>query len=178
MRLHLRDAPVPSQRLQAQVLGVQLEPTRQLHGAHHRVGRQLGPNHFGLGGQEGVVEAHVVGDECATAQKFPEGADDVAEARLALEHLGGQAVHMGGPGVDARVEQAVQRLFDVAVVTERQRRDADDAGLPGAEAGCLDVDDDPARPGFGCRPAPGLAHVLRMACRSDITGSLHSVSST
>ncbi len=98
------------QRLQPQVLGAQLEPAGQLHGAHHRVGRQLRTDHFGLGGQERVVEADVVGDECAAAQQLSEFADDVTEARLALEHLGGQAVHMGGSGVDARVEQAVQRL--------------------------------------------------------------------
>ena len=68
---------------------------------------------------------------------------------------------MGGTGVDARVEQRVEALLDVAVVAEGQRRDADDAGLPGAEARRLDVDDGPARAGFGCRPAPGFGSQFR-----------------
>ena len=115
---------------------------------------QLRPDQFGLGGQERVVEADVVGDERAVLQHVDQVADDVAEARLALEHFGGQAVHMGGPGVDAGVEQRVEAALDVAVVAERQGGDADDAGLPGAEAGGLDVDDGPARAGVRLPAGP------------------------
>jgi len=57
-----------------------------------------------------------VGDESAALQQVDEVADDVAEARLAVKHFGGQAVHMGGAGVDAGVEQRVQALLDVTVV--------------------------------------------------------------
>ena len=109
---------------------------------------------LGLGGQEGVVEADVVGHQRAAPQQLDQVADDVGEPRLALQHLGGQPVHMGGPRVDAGIEQAVDAALDVAVVAEGQRGDADDAGLPGPEAGRLDVDDGPACAGFGCRPAP------------------------
>ena len=77
---------------------------------------------------------------------------------------------MGGTGVDPGVEQRVEALLDVAVVAEGQGGDAHDAGLPGAEAGGLDVDDGPARAGLVCRPAPGLAHVLRMARCPDKPG--------
>ena len=62
---------------------------------------------------------------------------------------------MGGPGIDAGVQQAGDAVLDVAVVADRQRGDADDAGLPWSESGRLDVDDRPARAGFGSRPAPG-----------------------
>ena len=54
--------------------------------------------------------------------------------------------------------------LDVAVVAERQRREADDAGLAWSEAGRLDIDDRPARAGFGSRP-PQVAHSVRMARR-------------
>ena len=85
-----------------------------------------------------------------------------------------------GPGSTPGLSRRGEAVLDVAVVAEGQGGDADDAGLPGAEAGRLDVDDGPARAGFGCRPAPGLAHVSRMArCgdKSPVTaGSLGSVS--
>ena len=93
-------------------------------------------------------------------QHLDQVADDVAEAGLALQHFGGQAVHVGGSGVDTGVEQRGEALLDVAVVAEGQCGDADDAGLPWAEAGGLDVDDRPARAGLVCRPAPGLAHIF------------------
>ena len=110
---------------------------------------------FGLGGQERVVEADVVGDQGAAAQHLDQIGGDVGEGRLAGEHLGGQAVHVGGPGVDTGIQQAGDAALDVAVVADRQCGDADDAGLPWPEAGRLDVDDRPARAGLGCRPAPG-----------------------
>ncbi len=128
---------------------------------------QLGADQFSLGGQERIVEPDVVGDERATLQELDQIADDVAKGGLALQHLGGQAVHMGGTRVDAGVEQRVEALLDVAVVAKSKGGDADDAGLPGAEARGLDVDDGPARAGFGCRPAPVLAHVSRMARSPD-----------
>ena len=121
------------------------------------------PSQLGLGGQERVVEADVVGDQGAPAQHLDQLLGDVGETGLAGQHLGGQAVHVGGPGIDTGVEQAVDTALDVAVVAERQRRDADDAGLAWSEAGRLDIDDRPARAGFGSRPAPGLAHTVRMA---------------
>ena len=167
------------QRLQPQVVGAQFEAAGQLHRAHHRVDRQFRPDHFGFGGQERVVEAHVVGDEGAAAQQIPEVADDVAETRLPFEHVGSQTVHMGGPGIDAGVEQAVEAALDVAVVAEGQCCDADDPSLPGAESGRLHVDDGPACAGFGCRPAPGLAHKRQDGTvLTDIAGSLGCVSST
>ena len=93
--------------------------------------------------------------------QLDEIADDVAEARLAFQHLGGQAVDVGRPGVDARVEQRVEALFDVAVVAEGQRRDADDAGMSGAEAGGLDVDDGPARAGLRLPAGPRFGSRFR-----------------
>ena len=146
--LHLRDAPVRGERLQPQVLGPEVEATGQLDGAHHAVDRQLGLDEFGLGGQERVVEADVVGDQRAPAQQVDQVADDVAEGRLALQHLGGEAVHVRRTGVDAGVEQAGEALLDVAVVTEGQRRDADDARLPRLKTRGLDVDDRPAGTGL------------------------------
>ena len=73
---------------------------------------------------------------------------------------------------------ALGTVGPVATNAEGERGDADDAGLPGAEAGRLDVDDRPARAGVVCRTAPGLAHVSRMARGPDIAGSLSSVSAT
>ena len=164
---HLADTPVRRQRLQPQVLGAQLEPAGQLDRAHHGVDGQLDAEELGLGGQEGVVEADIVGDQGASTQHVDQLTDDVAETRLIGQHLGGQAVHVGGTGIDAGVEQGGDAAFDVAVVAERQGREADDARLAWSEAGRLDIDDDPARAWFGSRPAPGLAHTVRMARRPD-----------
>jgi hypothetical protein len=68
-------------------------------------------------------------------------------------------------------------LLDVAVVAEGQGRDAHDAGLSGAEAGGLDVDDGPACASLVCRPAPARfaeaaltgwrCHILRIPRHSD-----------
>ena len=110
-----------------------------------------------------------MGDEGAAAQHLDQLGGDVGEARLAGEHLGGQAVHVGGPGIDTGVQQSGDAVLDVAVVADRECRDADDAGLPWSEPGRLDVDDRPARAGFGSRPAPGVAHKVRMARQSDIS---------
>ena len=110
-----------------------------------------------------------MGDEGAAAQHLEQLGGDVGEARLVGEHLGGQAVHVGWPRIDTGVEQSGDAVFDVAVVADREDRDADDAGLPWAEPGRLDVDDRPARAGFGSRPAPGVAHKVRMARQSDIS---------
>ena len=99
---------------------------------------------------------------CGRAARLDELADDVAEARLARQHLGGQPVYVGGPGIDAGVQQAVEAPLDVAVVAEGQCRDADDPSLPGAEAGGLHVDDGPACAGL--RPPAGPR-----SCRSAST---------
>ncbi len=77
-----------------------------------------------------------------------------AKHRLAFQHLGGQPVHVGGPGVDAGIEQCVEAALDVSVVAERQGGDADDPRMSGAEARRLHIDDGPARADFGCRPGP------------------------
>ena len=62
-----------------------------------------------------------------------------------------------GPGSTPGIEQAGEAALDVAVVAERQRRDADDARLPGMEARRLDVDDGPAGAGLVGRPAPAAS---------------------
>ncbi len=63
-----------------------------------------------------------------------EVADDVAERGLTGQHLRGEPVHVRGSRVDTRIEQTVEALLDVAVVTEGQRRNADDARLPRPES--------------------------------------------
>ena len=117
------------------------------------------PGQLGLGGQERVVEGRRCGRRgCGRAAPRHSSPATSAKQGCACKHLGGQAVHVGGAGIDAGVEQGGDAVFDVAVVADRQGRDADDAGLPWPEAGRLDVDDRPARAGFGSRPAPGVAH--------------------
>lgn len=98
--LHLAHAPMRGQRLQPQVLRAQGQPPGQLDRAHHAVDRQFRANQLGFGRQEAVVEAHVVGHQGAAPQDVTHLVDDVAEGRLALQHLGRQSVHMGGPGID------------------------------------------------------------------------------
>jgi hypothetical protein len=80
---------VRRQRRELQVIGAQLEAAGQLDRAHHGVDGQLRADQLGLRSQERVVEADVVRDEGAVLQQLDEVADDVAEAGLALEHLGG-----------------------------------------------------------------------------------------
>ena len=168
VRPHLADAPVRGQRLQPQVLAAEVEPAGQLDRAHHGVDRQLHLGQFGLGGQERVVEADVVGHQGASAQHVDQVGSDVGEARLARRASRRSGRAHGWARVDTGIQQGGDAALDVAVVTEGQCGDADDAGLPRPEAGRLDVDDSPARAGFGCRPAPGVAHIVRMARRSDI----------
>ena len=167
MGSNLADSPVRRQRIQPQVLGAQPEPAGQLDRAHHGVDGQFDAGELRLGGQKGVVEAHIVSDQRAATQHVDQVGDNVTETRLIGQHLGGQAVHVGGTGIDAGIEQGGDAAFDVAVVAERQGREADDARLAWSETGRLDIDDDPARAGFGSRPTPGLAHRVRMARRSD-----------
>ena len=147
-----------AKRLEPQVLDAEVEAAGQFDGAHHGVDGQLGADELGLRGQERVVEAHVVRHQRAAPQHPVQFADDLAERGLPLEHLRGQAVHVRGPGIDAGVEQGGEAALDVAVVAERQRRDADDACLPRVETRRLDVDDRPARAGLGGRSAERLAH--------------------
>ena len=148
MGAHLADSPVSRQRLQAQVGQAEIEPSGQLDGAHHVLDRQFDVHQLGLGGQKRVVEPDVVGDQRAPPQHLDEVGRHVTEGRLTGQHLGGQAVHMGGTGVDAGVQQAVQALLDVAVVAESQRRDTDDARLTGPETRRLDVHHSPAGSGL------------------------------
>ena len=67
-------------------------------------------------------------DQRAPADELDDVADDLAELRLVLEHLGGQPVDVGRARIDARIEQADHGLFDATVGVERQHREADDAG--------------------------------------------------
>ncbi|BBZ19596.1 hypothetical protein MGAD_39310 [Mycolicibacterium gadium] len=94
----------------------------------------------------------------AATQQLDQIADDVAEARLAFEHLGGQTVDMGWAGIDPRIEKRVEALFDVAVVTESQRRDADDTSVSRMETRGLHVDDGPACAIVGRGATPALTH--------------------
>ncbi len=155
MRLQLRDTPVRGKCFQPQVLGAQLESAGQFDGAHGGVYGQLRVDHLGLGGQERVIEPDVVRHQSAATEQIDQIADDVGEAGLALQHLGGQPVDMGRSGIDSGVEQCVEAPFDVAVVAQSQRRDADDPGMSWVETRGLHVDDGPARAVFGCRAAPG-----------------------
>ena len=106
MRLHLADTPVRRKRLQPHVVDAEVEPSAQLHRAHDAVDGQLQPGQFGFGSKEGVVEGHVVGDERAAAQNLGHLGGDIGECRLSREHLGGQAVHMSGSGIDTGIQQA------------------------------------------------------------------------
>ena len=114
-------------------------------------------DHLGFGGQERVIETDVVRHQGAAPEQVDQIADDVGEAGLALQHLGGQPVDMGRSGIDTGVEQCVEAPFDVAVVAKRQRRDADDPGMSWVETRGLHVDDSPACAVFGRRAAPGAA---------------------
>jgi hypothetical protein len=144
--------------LQAEVLDAKPEPSRQFDRAHDGVDGQFDVDEFGLGSQERIVETDVVRHQRATAQHTGQIVGHVGERRRPGQHLRGQPVHVGGAGVDARIEQAREAALDVAVVTDRERGDADDASLPRAEPGRLDVDDRPAGSRLGGRSAPTRAH--------------------
>ena len=136
----------------------EIQPAGELHRAHYVVERQRRLRQFGLGGQKGVVETGVVGDQRAPVHHVGQAGSDVFEGRLVLEHLGRQAVHVGGPGIHAGVEQADHRLLDLALGVQRQCGDAENAGVARTEPRCLDVDDDPAPVLFTGRSTPGVAH--------------------
>ncbi|CAG6998989.1 hypothetical protein PICSAR14_03200 [Mycobacterium avium subsp. paratuberculosis] len=171
MRPLLGHAPVRRQRLQPQVVDAQVQPPGQLDRAHHGVDGKFDAGEFGLGGEEGVVEGHVVGDQGAAAQHLDHVARDVGELRLVFQHGGGQAVHVGGARIHARVEQAHHRLLDLAAGVQPEHRKADDASLTRAKARGLDVDDGPSRVRLAGRTTPAhRAHALRMARATDITG--------
>ena len=183
VRPPLRHTPVRRQSLQPQVVGAQFQPAGQLHRAHDAIDRQRDTGQLGLRGQEAVVEGNVVRDQRAPAHELDDVADDLAELRLILEHLGGQPVNVGGTGIHARIEQAHHGLLDVPLGVECEHRQADDASAARPEAGGLDVDDGPTRIGLSGRPTPGhrgrsVPHECRISRRADIAGSLRFVSPT
>src|SRR5690606_30412151 len=118
--------------------------------------RQFGVDQLGLGHQERVVERDVVRHQGAPAQDVDQVVDDVGELRLTGQHVGGEAVDVGGARVDTGVEQGGDTAFDVAVVADRERGDADDPGLPGPEPRRLHVDDGPSGARLRSRAAPTL----------------------
>ena len=135
---------MPGQCFQPQIVEAQVESAGQFDGAHHGIDGQGRHGQLGFGCEEGIVEPGVVRHQGPAVHQFGDILGDVAESRLILEHLGGDAVHMGGAGIDARVHQADHRLLDIAHRIEGQRGNADDPGLTRAKTGRLDVDDDPA----------------------------------
>ena len=176
MRLHLGDAPMSGQRLQPQVLEAEVEAAGQLDGAHHGVDRQLGRNQLGLGGQERVVEADVVRHQRAALEHRVEIADDVAEGRLALQHLRGEPVDVRGPGSTPGLSRLAKLPLDVAVVAQRQCGDADDAGLTRTETRTSRRRRRPSRHRRGRPACPSdfrrLAHASRMARSPDKARSI------
>jgi hypothetical protein len=73
---------------------------------HDGVDGQLDARLIGLGGQEAVVEAGVVRDQCAAAHQLGQIVGDVAEGRLILQHLDGETVDVRG----ARSTPGLSRL--------------------------------------------------------------------
>jgi hypothetical protein len=98
VRTGLGDTPVPRQGFEAQIVQAQIQTAGQFDGAHDGVDGQLDARLIGLGGQEAVVEAGVVRDQCAAAHQLGQIVGDVAEGRLILQHLDGETVDVRGPG--------------------------------------------------------------------------------
>jgi hypothetical protein len=117
-----------------------------------------------------------VGDQGATVQQLDDIGGDIGEGRLVLQHLGRQAVDVGGTGIDAGIEQADHGMFDAPLGVQRQRGQADDAGVTRPETRGLDVDDHPAIPRLAGGSTPGVAHTVRMTRRSDSARDIESVS--
>ncbi|BBZ78178.1 hypothetical protein MANY_35150 [Mycolicibacterium anyangense] len=74
---------------------------------------------------------------------------------------------MGRAGVDSRIEQADDGMFDASLGVQGEGGEADHPGMTWAKAGGLDVNDDPALPRLGGWSAPGVAHPVRMARTPD-----------
>ncbi len=140
--------------LQSQVGHAQLEPPGQLDGAHDGVHRKLAVRKLSLRGKKPVVEGDVVRYQRPPAQQVEHVPGDVGELRLVFQHGRGQSVDVGGPRVNARVEQAADGLLHPPVGVQRQHRQADDPVGSGPEARRLHVDDGPAPAGPVCRADP------------------------
>jgi hypothetical protein len=67
-------------------------------------------------------------------------------------------------------------MFDAPLRVQRQGGEADDAGVARPKTRGLDVDDDPAVARLAGRSTPGVAHIVRMARRSDSARDIESVS--
>lgn len=122
----LGDIPVSGEGGQFVVVDGQGQLVGQFEGAHDGVSGQVHSGAEGFGSQECVVECGVVGDKDSAGEKFGERGCDVGEGGLVGQHGGGNAVDVGGPGVDTGIEQCAHGVFDSAVGAEGEGGDADD----------------------------------------------------
>ena len=151
-------ASVSSRRLSA----AEVEPAGQLDGAHDGVDRQFGADQLGLGGQERVVEADVVGDQgAARAARSIRSPTMSANVGWPASISAVRPCTWVGPGSTPGFSRLERLRSTLPSSPTRQRRDADDARLPRTESGRLDVDDRPARAGLGWPAGPRCGSHVR-----------------
>ncbi|CFE49075.1 Uncharacterised protein [Mycobacterium tuberculosis] len=99
MRPLLGHTPMRGKCLQPQIVDAKLQPAGQLDRAHDEVNREFGLGDLGLRSEKRIVERDIVRDQSAPAQHVDNLTGDIGELWLAIEHGGGQAVHVGGARV-------------------------------------------------------------------------------